>query len=230
MPLAIAEPIIAMPCSDSTVRTSWKSTLTRPGDRVVQHVVGRLERILLRDVLAQYFLELVVEDHDQRVDMRRQGFESLLGDLHALGALEGERLGHHRHREDAKRARHLGDHGCGAGAGATAHARRDEDHVRASDRFFDAVAIGDRDRTRFLGLRSRAQAARAELDLVVGLVAREHLRVGVDRDELHALHGLLDHVVDGVAAGAADADHLDHRPGYLTVYDFEHVVISLPLF
>src|SRR5262245_7258564 len=31
MPLAMAEPIIAMPCSDITVRTSWKSTLTRPG-------------------------------------------------------------------------------------------------------------------------------------------------------------------------------------------------------
>ena len=31
MPLAAAEPIIAMPCSDITVRTSWKSTLTRPG-------------------------------------------------------------------------------------------------------------------------------------------------------------------------------------------------------
>src|SRR5688572_3863730 len=31
MPLEAAEPIIAMPCSDMTVRTSWKSTLTRPG-------------------------------------------------------------------------------------------------------------------------------------------------------------------------------------------------------
>ncbi len=30
MPLAAAEPIIAMPCSDMTVRTSWKSTLTTP--------------------------------------------------------------------------------------------------------------------------------------------------------------------------------------------------------
>ncbi len=31
MPLATAEPIIAMPCSDITVRTSWKSTFTSPG-------------------------------------------------------------------------------------------------------------------------------------------------------------------------------------------------------
>ena len=30
-PLAAAEPIIAMPCSVITVRTSWKSTFTRPG-------------------------------------------------------------------------------------------------------------------------------------------------------------------------------------------------------
>ncbi len=31
MPLDAAEPIIAMPCSDITVRTSWKSTFTMPG-------------------------------------------------------------------------------------------------------------------------------------------------------------------------------------------------------
>src|SRR5213075_982502 len=33
----------------------------------------------------------------------------------------------------------------------------------------------------------------------------------------------------GVAARAADADHLDDRPRYLTVDYFEHVVVSLPL-
>jgi hypothetical protein len=35
------------------------------------------------------------------------------------------------------------------------------------------------------------------------------LRVGVGADELHALHACVDHVLDGVAAAAAHADHLD---------------------
>ena len=55
----------------------------------------------------------------------------------------------------------------------------------------------------------------ADLDLDVGLGAGQRLRVGVDRDELHALEVLVDHAVDGVAAAAADADHL--HPGVLRV-------------
>src|SRR6267143_490347 len=50
---------------------------------------------------AEHLLELVVEDHDQRIDVRRKLLQALLGGLHALGPLEGERLGHHRHRENA---------------------------------------------------------------------------------------------------------------------------------
>ena len=55
------------------------------------------------------------------------------------------------------------------------------------------------------------------------LLRGEHLRVGVDGDELHAFDALLDHVIDGVAACAADADHLDHGPCCLLIDDFEHV-------
>jgi hypothetical protein len=43
----------------------------------------------------------------------------------------------------------------------------------------------------------------------VRAAAVERLRVGVGADELHALHTLRDHVLDGVAAAAAHADHLD---------------------
>src|SRR5712691_3178049 len=38
MPLATAEPIIAMPCSDMTVRTSWKSTFTSPGRLMISAI------------------------------------------------------------------------------------------------------------------------------------------------------------------------------------------------
>ena len=200
-----------------------------PGDRVIEHVVGRLECVFLRHVLSEHLLELVVEDDDQRIDVRRKFLQALLGGLHALGALEGEWLGHHRDRENAERARYLGDDGRCASAGAAAHAGGDEHHVRAGDCLLQALALGDRDRPRFLGPGARPEPARAELDLVARLVARQHLRVGIDGDELDALHALLDHVIDGVAARAADSDHLDDRPCCLAVYDLEHVVFSLPL-
>src|SRR3712207_7585551 len=45
-----------------------------------------------------------------------------------------------------------------------------------------------------------------------GLLQR--LRVGVDGDELHAAHAGLDHAIDGVDAGAADADDLELRDAH----------------
>src|SRR6185295_153172 len=122
----------------------------------------------------------------------------------------------------AERARYLGDHRTRAGAGAAAHARRDEDHVRAGERFLESLALGEGHRSRFLGLRPGAQPAGAELDLVARLAAAEHLRVGIYRVELDAFHALLDHVIDGVAACAADADHLYNWTRCLLIHDFEH--------
>ena len=42
--------------------------------------------------------------------------------------------------------------------------------------------------------------------LLARFVLVEVLRVGVDRDEIDALHVRGDHVIDRIAAGAADAD------------------------
>ena len=61
------------------------------------------------------------------------------------------------------------------------------------------------------GLPPAPRPRAAELDQLVRAAAVERLRVGVGADELHALHALRDHVLDGVAAAAADADHLDLR-------------------
>ena len=52
---------------------------------------------------------------------------------------------------------------------------------------------------------------RPELDAPVGAAVHELLRVGVGDDELHALQVRRDHVVHGIGAAAADADHGDAR-------------------
>ena len=57
--------------------------------------------------------------------------------------------------------------------------------------------------------------------MLVRRAAGQRLRVGVGADELHALHAALDHVLDGVAAAAADADHLD-LGALVEFFDFNH--------
>ena len=54
---------------------------------------------------------------------------------------------------------------------------------------------------------------RADLQLVRRGVELERLQVGVGDDELDAVEAGRDHAVDGVAAAAADADHLDAGAG-----------------
>ena len=147
-----------------------------------------------------------------------------LGDAHAARALELERLGDDADGEDALLAGRAGDDRRGAGAGAAAHAGGDEDHVRAGEVIDDLV-------DRLLGrgaadLRLRAGAETlgdgdAHLDHALGPRGRQRLAVGVGDDELAAVQARADHVVDGVAAGAADAEDGDLRPQFLDVRHFQ---------
>jgi hypothetical protein len=158
-----------------------------------------------------------------------------VGLLHAAVALELEGLGHHADREDAHLLGHAGDDGGRAGAGAAAHAGGDEDHVRAVHAPRGSAPRPPARGFALLGLAAGAQAVGAELHELVRLAAVERLRVGVGAEELHALHALRDHVFDGVAAAAADADHLDlgafvecfdHFDGHVDLLAFSLAVAS----
>ena len=61
--------------------------------------------------------------------------------------------------------------------------------------------------------------ARADLDFSLRLRLRKRLRVGVGHDELDTFELGRDHVVDGIAAGAADAQHGD---AWSELGDFRH--------
>ena len=110
-------------------------------DALAQHVVGLAERVEDARAALDDREQLLVRDHDQRVDHLAQAVDALLRLARALRALELERA-----RDDADRQRadlvlgDLGDHGRGAGAGAAALARGDEDHVGALERLLDVVA------------------------------------------------------------------------------------------
>ena len=155
---------------------------------------------------------------------------------HAALALELERLGDDADGEDAGLARRARHDRRRAGAGAAAHAGGDEGHVRAGEMVGDLV-------DRLLGggaadlrLRAGAEPLRdrhAHLDEAVGLGHGERLRVGVGDDEVDALQARLDHVVDRVAAGAADAEDGDPRlqfrdVGHLQIDTHRSVLFAFP--
>ena len=140
--------------------------------------------------------------------------DAVLGDAHPAHAFEVERLGDDADGEDAGLLGAARDHRRGAGAGAAAHAGGDEHHVRALEVIADLVdRLFGRGAPDFR-LRAGAEPfgdGHAHLDDALGLGHGERLGVGVGDDEVDALQPARDHVVDGVAAGAAGPEHGDPR-------------------
>ena len=155
-------------------------------------------------------------NRDDRVDAVAQRFEPALGLQLPLLALELERLGDDGDGQRAELAREAGDDRRRAGAGAAAEAGRDEDHVGAVERLDDLLGVLERRRAADVRVGAGAEPLgqlRADLQLDRRGVGLQRLQVGVGDDELDAVEPGAHHPVDGVAAAAADADHLDAGAG-----------------
>ena len=214
-------PMSAEPPFCMTVRTSAKSTFTRPVHaderrdalrRVQQHFVGLLERVLERDALADDGEQPLVRHDDHRVDVLAHLGDALLRLAHALASLEEERPRDDADGERARFARELADRSGAAPVPVPPPMPQVMNTRSAPARHARHLVAILLDRLPAdLRTRAGAESARellADLDLHVGLRGQQRLRVGVDRDELDALEVLLDHAVDGVAAAAADAHDL----------------------
>ena len=177
---------------------------------LVEHFVARFEAFLHRRVGRAFLFELFVEDDDHRVDLVLEVLDAELGRTHAAGAFEAEGLRDDGHREDAHLLRDFGNDGSRTRTGAAAHAGRDEEQVRAANRFGHLFALFLRGGGAHFGTRTRAEPGAAELDVHVSLRALKGLVVGIGRNELNTLGAVRNHVFDGIAAATADADHLDH--------------------
>jgi hypothetical protein len=80
--------------------------------------------------------------------------------------------------------------------------------------------------TAHFGLRAGAEAPgdlATHLDGARRLGQGERLRIGIGDNELHALQAGCDHVIDRIAAGAADSEHGDARFQFLKVGNVSHV-------
>ena len=130
-----------------------------------------------------------------------------------LRPFELERRRDDADRERADLARDPRDDGRRARAGAAALAGGDEDHVRAAQLLLQLVVRLVGRAASDVGVGAGAEALRelaADVDLDRRVARAERLDVGVDGDELDLADAGVDHPVDGVEAGAADAHDLDH--------------------
>ena len=181
-------------------------------DAVAQHVVGDPERVEHRGRLVEHLEQPVVRDHDQRVAGLAQRRHAVVGLLRAPRALELERRRHDADRQRAELARDPRDDRRGTGAGAATLAGRDEDHVGAAQRALDRVVAVLGRAAADLRVGAGAEALgelAADVDLRRRVAHLQLLDVGVDRDEVDLRDAGVDHPVDRVQAGAADADDAD---------------------
>ena len=97
-----------------------------------------------------------------------------------------------------------------AGSGSTPHTGSDKDHVGTGEGGGDEIAVLFHRAASDLRIGAGAEAAGdfiADLDPATGFGLFEVLGIGIDGHEVHAAESGGDHAVDGVAAGAAHADH-----------------------
>ncbi len=108
--------------------------------------------------------------------------------------------------------------------GAAAHAGGDEGHVAADEMGLDVghglLGRGRADLRLGAGTETFGDVG-AHLNAALGGRAHQGLRVGVGDDELHALEAAFDHVVDGVAAGAAHSEHGNARLEFGQIWNSE---------
>jgi hypothetical protein len=217
-PEASPVPIIALPISRMTARTSAKSRLMRPsftirsvdaGDAGIEHLVGHGEGGGQGGPLVGDAEQVLVRDDDQRVDALLQLHNPRFGEPHPALPFEVERLGNNADRQDAEFTCGARNHRGGAGSGAAAHAGGDEHHVSAGQVIADLVDHLLGGGAADVRLRTGAETSgrrHAHLDDVFGPRHGQRLGIRVGDDEVDALQPGADHVIDSVTARAADAD------------------------
>ena len=198
------------------------------GDSLLQHIVGNAESVGEGNLLVGDVLQTVVGNDNQGVYLAGQLLDTSLSLTHTVGTLELEGLGHHAYRQDAGLVSQVSHDGCCAGAGAAAHAGGDEHHVGAFQNLGNlapALLSGLLADFRLGACAHTAGELLTDLHLILtnGLV--QVLLIGVDDDEIHALHTGFNHTVNNIVTGAADTDNLNFHNALLKL--FSHILLLL---
>jgi hypothetical protein len=185
-------------------------------DRLAQYIVGHVKRFGNAGSLGQDFEQPVIRNRDDRIDRGGELRQTFFGDLHAARSFKAERLGHYRDREGVELFGERRDDRRGTGTRASAQSRGHEHHVGALENFNDALGVFERGLLSHRRIRTGAESVgdlRADGQLVGDGRSLERLTVRIEDVVFDARRSLLHHARHGVAARAADADHLDPRDG-----------------
>ena len=213
---------MAMPISAMTVRTSAKSTLIRPG-RVISSAMpctapcstwfAERNASSKRRFTTQYRQQLFVRDRDQRIDVLAELANSVVSDLHTLCCLPSSN-----------------------GFVTTATVRMPSSFATCATigvapvpvpppmpAVMNSMSAPSMTSTNAITIFHRRLPADIRIgartktfgDIAANLQRRAHaralqcLRIRVGADEINTFDACLDHVRDGVATAAADADDFD---------------------
>ncbi len=182
------------------------------GNTRIEHLISHRKSVGKSGLVVGDAEQVLVRNDDERIDILLQFFNAQIGSFHAAGAFKVERLGHNADGEDAAFAGSACHDRRSARAGAAAHACGHKAHMRTVQVIDDFVDAFFRGSTTNFRLRTGAEAFRhgsAKLDDAVGLRHGQSLRVGVGHNEIHAAQAGIDHVVDRIAAAAADTEYGD---------------------
>ena len=196
------------------------------GHSLLEHIVGNAEGVGEGDFLVGDILQPVIGNDNQGVHLVVQLLNALLRLAHPVGALKLKGCGHNANGQHASLLGQVCHNGCRAGTGAAAHTGGDEHHVDVLPHLGNGHAGLLRRLAADFRLGACAHAAGelfTNLQLVgaVGLV--QILFIGVDDDEIHPVHTGLNHSVDNIVTGTADANDLDFNNALLKIW---HIVSS----
>src|SRR5690606_23343814 len=124
------------------------------------------------------------------------------------------------------------DYRSRTGAGTTAHASGNEDHVGALQDLGDTLAIvhcGLATDFRIGACTQSLGNGGTQLQKGFHLNFLQRLGIGVGADEFHTFNVVAHHVVDGIAAASAYANHLNDCTLRGMIYEFEHFPLSFQL-
>ena len=179
------------------------------GYGVVQHVVGSFKCFFHADVVAQNLFEFFVQNDDERVHLLFQLTQAFFGHAHTARAFVFKWFRHNRNGQNTQFFRHFRDHRRRTCARATAHTGGDKHHIRIAQHIGNAFAVFFRRRTTDFRFCARAQTGLAQLQFIQRRRVTQCLRIGIGDDEFHPLYAFGDHVLDGIAACATNANHFN---------------------
>ena len=168
--------------------TRYIDDFSNTANRVLEHVIGVGKCLVLRDVVTEHFEQFLIEHHDQRIDIGFKLGQAGIRIAHAPAAFKLKGLGDDAHCEDAHLARQARNHRRRAGPGATAHAGRNEEHVRAFYRGADVVNCQFCSFATAFRFTASAKTAAAKLNRAVRRAAAQGLRVGIGANKFNALN------------------------------------------